>query len=168
MSQFCGILTGLNLKMSRMRVILLLWLPALLTLTNGMIMLFMPHIWYELTPGVTKTGPENDHFIGDVGLVFTLVAGTTMYTALNLHRPHVAYPILSLGVIYLTMHSVFHAVTWVFFKSANEKPMQFVNDLLVYFHNLLHAIPLIPSIWDYLIKHGKQQINKYQRVATSS
>jgi hypothetical protein len=37
---------------------------------NGNIMLTSPAEWYFLVPGVATTGPYNQHFIRDIGLVF--------------------------------------------------------------------------------------------------
>ena len=55
---------------------LCLGLAALLgaaLLANGVFMLVAPETWYGAVPGVTSTGPFNQHFIRDIGLIFLLV-----------------------------------------------------------------------------------------------
>ena len=37
---------------------------------NGLLMLELPAHWYLWVPGVTTTGPYNQHFIRDIGLIF--------------------------------------------------------------------------------------------------
>ena len=36
---------------------------------NGLFMLLAPSAWYYFVPGVTHTGPFNQHFIRDIGLI---------------------------------------------------------------------------------------------------
>jgi hypothetical protein len=36
---------------------------------NGLFMLVAPLTWYEVVPGVTHTGPFNQHFVRDIGLI---------------------------------------------------------------------------------------------------
>src|SRR5688572_21425144 len=36
---------------------------------NGLFMLVAPEPWYNLVPGVTDTGPFNQHFIRDIGII---------------------------------------------------------------------------------------------------
>ena len=40
---------------------------------NGMFMLAKPANWYFAVPGVTTTGPFNQHFLRDIGLIFVLI-----------------------------------------------------------------------------------------------
>ena len=40
---------------------------------NGLFMLYSPNDWYFAVPGVTTTGPFNQHFIRDIGLIFLFV-----------------------------------------------------------------------------------------------
>ncbi len=37
---------------------------------NGIFMLVAPENWYFTVPGVTSTGPFNQHFLRDIGLIF--------------------------------------------------------------------------------------------------
>jgi hypothetical protein len=41
---------------------------------NGVFMLVAPGDWYFAVPGVTTTGPFNQHFLRDIGLIFVLIA----------------------------------------------------------------------------------------------
>lgn len=36
---------------------------------NGIFMLVAPENWYFAVPGVTSTGPFNQHFLRDIGLI---------------------------------------------------------------------------------------------------
>lgn len=40
---------------------------------NGAYMLMAPADWYFAVPGVTSTGPFNQHFVRDIGLIFILI-----------------------------------------------------------------------------------------------
>jgi len=42
---------------------------------NGIFMLVLPESWYLAVPGVTATGPFNQHFVRDIGLIFLLLGG---------------------------------------------------------------------------------------------
>jgi hypothetical protein len=46
---------------------------GVLAIFNGAFMLVSPQSWYFAIPGVTTTGPFNQHFIRDIGLMFLLV-----------------------------------------------------------------------------------------------
>ncbi len=45
-------------------------LMGLAAAANGLLMLESPAQWYLWVPGVTTTGPYNQHFIRDIGLIF--------------------------------------------------------------------------------------------------
>ena len=40
---------------------------------NGLFMLALPEAWYFAVPGVTDTGPFNQHFVRDIGLIFLFI-----------------------------------------------------------------------------------------------
>jgi hypothetical protein len=42
-------------------------------IANGLTMLVSPHGWYLGVPGVPMSGPFNQHFVRDIGVVFVLV-----------------------------------------------------------------------------------------------
>jgi hypothetical protein len=39
------------------------------SVANGLYMLALPTAWYFAVPGVTTTGPFNQHFLRDIGLI---------------------------------------------------------------------------------------------------
>jgi hypothetical protein len=47
-------------------------------------MLASPEGWYLAVPGVTTTGPFNQHFVRDIGLIFLFVG--TLYAAGAMRR----------------------------------------------------------------------------------
>ena len=48
-------------------------LLGLFLLGNGLVMLADPVRWYFAVPGVTTTGPFNQHFLRDIGLIYAIV-----------------------------------------------------------------------------------------------
>jgi hypothetical protein len=56
-------------------------LMGLAALANGTFMLVAPEHWYVLVPGVTTTGPFNQHFIRDIGLIFLFVGAAFLLGA---------------------------------------------------------------------------------------
>ena len=48
-------------------------LLGIFNLANGLYMLAAPAGWYLAVPGITATGPFNQHFIRDIGLIFVLM-----------------------------------------------------------------------------------------------
>jgi hypothetical protein len=80
-------------------------LLGLLALANGTFMLVAPADWYVTIPGVTTTGPFNQHFLRDIGLIFLLV-GIAFLTGAA--RPH--YRTIAWGgaTLWLCGHALFH------------------------------------------------------------
>jgi hypothetical protein len=76
-----------------------------LALFNGLFMLIAPAHWYFAVPGVTTTGPYNQHFIRDIGLIFLFVGAAFLIgTARRRYRVILwAAPTLWLGA-----HALFH------------------------------------------------------------
>jgi hypothetical protein len=72
---------------------------------NGAFMLISPDGWYVAVPGVTTTGPFNQHFIRDIGLIF-LLAGMGLLTGVA--RPRVRTLLWSATAIWLSGHALFH------------------------------------------------------------
>ena len=60
--------------MSRILLLALAVTLGLGSAANGLFMLISPANWYFAVPGVTTTGPFNQHFVRDIGLIFLLVA----------------------------------------------------------------------------------------------
>ena len=50
-------------------------------IANGIFMLVSPEGWYLAVPGVTSTGPFNQHFLRDIGLIFLLLGGAFLFGA---------------------------------------------------------------------------------------
>lgn len=72
---------------------------------NGMFMLVAPANWYFAVPGVTTTGPFNQHFLRDIGLVFLLVAAAMLT---GVARPAARVPLWSAAALWLGGHALFH------------------------------------------------------------
>lgn len=58
---------------------------GVLALVNGLYMLAALSNWYLAVPGVTTTGPFNQHYLRDIGLIFLLIG--TMFL-LGVREPH--------------------------------------------------------------------------------
>lgn len=72
---------------------------------NGVFMLVSPEGWYAAVPGVTTTGPFNQHFIRDIGLIFLLLAGGLLWGAA---RPATRALLWTATAIWLSGHALFH------------------------------------------------------------
>jgi hypothetical protein len=72
---------------------------------NGIIMLVSPEAWYVLVPGVTDTGPFNQHFVRDIGIVFLFV-GTGFL--LGAAMPHYRMILWAAPTLWLGAHALFH------------------------------------------------------------
>lgn len=72
---------------------------------NGILMLNAPEAWYFAVPGVTTTGPFNQHFLRDIGLIFVLIGLSFVYGAV---RSGSRVLLWSMGAIWLSGHALFH------------------------------------------------------------
>ena len=72
---------------------------------NGIFMLASPETWYFAVPGVTSTGPFNQHFLRDIGLIFVLIGLGFLFGAA---RPGSRVLLWSMGAIWLSGHALFH------------------------------------------------------------
>ena len=72
---------------------------------NGLFMLLSPGGWYAAVPGVTTTGPFNQHFIRDIGLVFLLIGACFLIGAVN---SRLRTALWALPSLWLTGHALFH------------------------------------------------------------
>ena len=80
-------------------------LMGVLAIGNGLFMLYSPVNWYFAVPGVTTTGPFNQHFIRDIGLIFLFV-GTAYLTGV---ASPVFRPVLwAAPSLWLAAHALFH------------------------------------------------------------
>lgn len=72
---------------------------------NGLFMLVSPADWYFAVPGVTTTGPFNQHFVRDIGLIFLLVA-TAMLVGVT--KPATRVASWMAAALWLVGHALFH------------------------------------------------------------
>ena len=72
---------------------------------NGIFMLVSPSNWYVTVPGVTTTGPFNQHFIRDIGLIFLFV-GTSLLAGAA--QPAHRAILWLLPTLWLSCHAFFH------------------------------------------------------------
>ena len=72
---------------------------------NGILMLNAPEAWYFAVAGVTTTGPFNQHFLRDIGLIFGLIGLSFVYGAV---RSGSRVLLWSMGAIWLSGHALFH------------------------------------------------------------
>lgn len=78
---------------------------GVLAVANGLFMLASPDCWYVAVPGVTTTGPFNQHFIRDIGLIYLLMG--TMFLA-GVAKPPFRVLLWVLPTIWLCGHALFH------------------------------------------------------------
>jgi hypothetical protein len=74
-------------------------------IANGLFMLISPEGWYVAVPGVTTTGPFNQHFIRDIGLIFELIGAAFLIGAT---RPDLRVFFWGAPTVWLSGHALFH------------------------------------------------------------
>lgn len=74
-------------------------------IANGVYMLVAPESWYLAVPGVTTTGPFNQHFVRDIGLIFLFLGGAFLIGAA---RPDLRIAFWAAASIWLSGHALFH------------------------------------------------------------
>jgi len=74
-------------------------------IANGVFMLVAPADWYMAVPGVTSTGPFNQHFVRDIGLIFLLLGSGFLAGAA---RPRSRVLLWAAPSIWLLGHALFH------------------------------------------------------------
>jgi hypothetical protein len=72
---------------------------------NGIFMLASPDNWYFAVPGVTSTGPFNQHFLRDIGLIFVCIGGAFLVGAARLQLRVLLW---AAPTIWLSIHALFH------------------------------------------------------------
>jgi hypothetical protein len=72
---------------------------------NGIFMLVSPEVWYVLVPGVTSTGPFNQHFLRDIGLISVFMSGAFVVGAV---RADMRVALWAAASIWLLAHALFH------------------------------------------------------------
>jgi hypothetical protein len=87
-------------------IVVLLWIIAAMDIVNGIEMFFFPSAWFfRLVPGVTETGPFNEHLVIDGGTFFLAVGIGLVAAALNPRRNAIAVVIAAIAGV---MHSILH------------------------------------------------------------
>jgi hypothetical protein len=74
-------------------------------LANGVYMLVSPEAWYVAVPGVTTTGPFNQHFLRDIGLIFLFLGGAFL---VGVARPDLRVVFWTAATLWLSGHALFH------------------------------------------------------------
>ena len=74
-------------------------------LANGLFMLASPANWYFAVPGVTTTGPFNQHFLRDIGLIFLFIGSAYL---VGTARPAYRIALWSAASLWLCGHALFH------------------------------------------------------------
>jgi hypothetical protein len=74
-------------------------------LANGVFMLVSPTAWYFAVPGVTTTGPFNQHFIRDIGLIFLFIGAAFLFGAA---MPRYRVMAWGAATLWLAGHALFH------------------------------------------------------------
>jgi hypothetical protein len=74
-------------------------------IANGVFMLISPVDWYFAVPGVTTTGPFNQHFVRDIGLIFMGVGAAFL---LGAARPLYRAVCWGAAAVWLSGHALFH------------------------------------------------------------
>ncbi|WP_189438272.1 hypothetical protein [Pseudovibrio japonicus] len=75
---------------------------------NGLFMMAAPENWYQLTPGVSMTGPYNWHFIIDIALIYMISGAASMWGSWNNNLTSIF-----VGLSWPVSHAVFHIYVWV-------------------------------------------------------
>ena len=87
-------------------IVVVLWIIAAMDIVNGIEMFFLPSAWFfRLVPGVTETGPFNEHLVIDGGTFFLAVGIGLVAAALNPRRNAIAVVIAAIAGV---MHSILH------------------------------------------------------------
>jgi hypothetical protein len=72
---------------------------------NGLFMLIAPGQWYFAVPGVTTTGPFNQHFVRDIGLIYLFIGTSFLVGAA---RPRFRLILWAAPTLWLCAHTLFH------------------------------------------------------------
>lgn len=80
-------------------------LMGFLAEANGVFMLVSPEAWYFAVPGVTDTGPFNQHFIRDIGLIFLFVGTAYLFGVVEPRYRVISW---AAPTLWLSGHALFH------------------------------------------------------------
>jgi hypothetical protein len=96
---------GEDMPALRQLCVLLAVLLGVGGLVNGAYMLVSPVGWYFAVPGVTTTGPFNQHFIRDIGIIFLFLGAAFLIGAA---RRETRLVLWSGATLWLACHALFH------------------------------------------------------------
>jgi hypothetical protein len=74
-------------------------------IANGIFMLVAPENWYFAVPGVTTTGPFNQHFVREIGLIFLFIGGAFLF---GVAQPDLRIVFWAAPSLWLAGHALFH------------------------------------------------------------
>ena len=80
-------------------------LNSLFLFGNGLFMLVVPAAWYDFVPGVTHTGPFNQHFIRDIGIIQMLIG---IAFGIGMIRAASRLELWAAATSWLTAHAMLH------------------------------------------------------------
>lgn len=80
-------------------------LNALFLFGNGLTMLVMPLTWYRMVPGVSHTGPFNQHFVQDIGLIQMALG---MAFGIGMLQITSRFPLWAAATAWLCAHALLH------------------------------------------------------------
>ena len=84
---------------------------GLMSLGNGLWMLFAPEAWYhDLPAGVPDTGPLNLHFVRDIGAAFATIGVAFLVAAA---RPAARRGVLLAATLFYGLHALIHVADLV-------------------------------------------------------
>jgi len=86
-------------------VVTLAALNGLFLFGNGLFMLLAPSAWYYFVPGVTHTGPFNQHFIRDIGLIQMFLGAAF---GVGTIRPASRFVLWAAATSWLIAHAALH------------------------------------------------------------
>jgi hypothetical protein len=94
-----------GIDMTRSLVLRLAGLFGVALALNGVFMLLSPESWYFTVPGVTATGPFNQHFVRDIGVIYLLLGSAFMAGAA---QPPSRVALWGAATLWLAGHALFH------------------------------------------------------------
>jgi hypothetical protein len=80
-------------------------LNGLFLFANGLFMLIAPSAWYHVVPGVTQTGPFNQHFVRDIGLIQIFLGAAF---GIGMFHPASRVVLWAAATSWLSAHAVLH------------------------------------------------------------
>src|SRR6266508_948359 len=92
-------------RATSMVVFIMVALNSLFLFGNGLFMLDAPSSWYHFVPGVTHTGPFNQHFIRDIGLI-QMFLGTAF--GVGMIQPASRVVLWAAATSWLIAHTILH------------------------------------------------------------